>query len=168
MAPGSSEVSGGADGVRAVLDDGTTVEGDVLVGADGVHSLVRRAIDPEAPTGRYVGLTNFGGITRNTPVARDLEPEAWHFVFGSRAFFGAHPTPAGDVVWFVNVPREEISRDERASTTPEEWQAVAARAGPRRRGSGGRAGGRWRARAGRRQHLRPAARADVVARPRWC
>jgi len=117
-----AEVSGGEDGVRAVLDDGTTVEGDVLVGADGVHSLVRRAIDPEAPSGRYVGLTNFGGITRNTPVARDLEPEAWHFVFGSGAFFGAHPTPAGDVVWFVNVPRGEIGRDERVSTTPEEWR----------------------------------------------
>ena len=36
-----------------------------------------------------VGLTNFGGITRNTPIAGDLEPEAWHFIFGSKAFFGA-------------------------------------------------------------------------------
>ena len=115
-------VAGGADGVSATLEDGTTVHGDVLVGADGVHSLVRRTIDPDAPAGRYVGLTNFGGITRSTPLAATLEPEAWHFVFGSRAFTGAHPTPDGDVVWFANVPRDEISREERASTSDEQWQ----------------------------------------------
>ena len=85
-----------------------------------VHSLVRRTIDPPAPAGRYVGLTNFGGITRATPVARQLAPESWHFVFGRRAFFGAHPTPDGDVVWFANVPRPEIGRDERRTTTDEQ------------------------------------------------
>ena len=98
------------------------IAGDVLVGADGVHSLVRRTLDPNAPTGRYVGLTNFGGVTRSTPLAHQLAPEAWHFVFGSGAFFGAHPTPDGDVVWFVNVPRPEISAEERRSTSKEQWQ----------------------------------------------
>ena len=115
-------VSGGDGGVTATLEDGTTIGGDVLVGADGVHSLVRRTIDPDAPRGRYVGLTNFGGITRSTPVAQELAPETWHFVFGSRAFFGAHPTPDGDVVWFVNVPRAEISTEERRTTSMEQWQ----------------------------------------------
>ncbi|MEO7351909.1 MAG: FAD-dependent monooxygenase [Marmoricola sp.] len=117
-----ASVSGGAGGVSAVLEDGTIVAGDVLVGADGVHSHVRRRIDPHAPAGRYVGLTNFGGITRGTSLARELAPEAWHFVFGSAAFFGAHPTPDGDVVWFLNVPRSEISREERRATSPEKWQ----------------------------------------------
>ena len=101
--------------LRPVLD------GWVLVGADGVHSQVRQAIDAHAPAARYVGLTNFGGITRHTPIADDLEPEAWHFVFGSRAFFGAHPTPAGDVVWFVNVPEPEITHEQRRNTSEEQW-----------------------------------------------
>jgi salicylate hydroxylase len=35
-------------GVTAVLSDGTEVVGDVLIGADGVHSTVRRAIVAEA------------------------------------------------------------------------------------------------------------------------
>ncbi len=110
-------------GVRAVLSDGSTVHGDVLVAADGVRSSTRRALDPQAPDARYVGLANFGGITRGTTLASNLEPEAWHFVFGRRSFFGAHPLPTGDVVWFVNEPRPVISREERAATTQAEWLA---------------------------------------------
>lgn len=37
------------DGVTARFADGTTARGDVLIGADGVHSTVRRLIDPAAP-----------------------------------------------------------------------------------------------------------------------
>jgi len=109
--------------IRATYADGATEMADVLVGADGVHSVVRRLIDNDAPEGRYVGLTNFGGITSGGVVPVELEAEAWRFWFGRRAFFGAHPTPAGDVVWFVNPPRPAISEKERATTTNEEWQA---------------------------------------------
>ncbi|QXQ15495.1 FAD-dependent oxidoreductase [Skermania piniformis] len=37
------------DAVRAVFDDGSTVEAGVLVGADGLHSTTRTLIDPTAP-----------------------------------------------------------------------------------------------------------------------
>jgi 2-polyprenyl-6-methoxyphenol hydroxylase-like FAD-dependent oxidoreductase len=114
-------VTDAGDHVQATLSDGDVLTADLLVGADGVHSRVRQAIDARAPAARYVGLTNFGGITQNSPIAGDLEPEAWHFIFGSQAFFGAHPTPAGDVVWFVNVPEAEITRERRRNTTDEEW-----------------------------------------------
>src|SRR5215218_7015611 len=118
---GVAEVTDAGDHVEATLSDGDVLTADLLVGADGVHSRVRQAIDARAPAARYVGLTNFGGITQNSPIAGDLEPEAWHFIFGSQAFFGAHPTPAGDVVWFVNVPEPEITSDRRRKTTDEEW-----------------------------------------------
>ncbi len=110
-----------ADGVRAVLTDGSVVTGDLLVGADGVRSPVRRTIDPHAPEARYVGLTNFGGVTGGTRLGDDLTPQAWHFVFGRRSFFGAHPLPTGDVVWFVNPPRPQIGAEERSATPPEQW-----------------------------------------------
>lgn len=115
------DVSLTGEGIEVVTDDGP-VSGSFLVGADGVHSVIRRKIDPDAPGGRYVGLTNFGGITRSTPLAEDLPEEAWHFVFGQRAFFGAHRTPDSDVVWFANVPRSPITREERATTTDDRWQ----------------------------------------------
>ena len=112
-----------ADGATVVLEDGRRLDGDLVVGADGVHSIVRRVIDPTAAPARYVGLTNFGGITHGSPLAAALPQRQWHFVFGSRAFFGAHPTPEGDVVWFVNVPRQAIGEDERAATSPQQWQS---------------------------------------------
>ena len=107
-------------GVTALFQDGSRANGDLLVGADGIHSVTRRLIDPEAPLGRFVGLTNFGGITHGSSL--EVEPEAWHMVFGRRAFFGYHLAPNRDVIWFVNWPRAEISRDERSTTSDAAWK----------------------------------------------
>ena len=44
-------------GVSVALTDGTRIEADVLVGADGVHSAVRRLVfGPEEPFLRYLGF----------------------------------------------------------------------------------------------------------------
>ena len=110
--------------VLVSLADGTTLTGDLLVGADGIHSVTRSLIDPAAPAGRYVGLTNFGGITRGFDPA--VETEAWHMIFGRAAFFGYLVKADGDVVWFVNWPRPQISPDERDSTTNEVWKETLA------------------------------------------
>lgn len=111
------------DRIVATFEDGSTHTADLLIGADGVRSTVRRLIDPNAPQARYVGLTNFGGITAASAADHvDLEPQSWHFVFGRRAFFGAQRTPDGDVVWFVNAPRPAIGREERATTSDRSWQ----------------------------------------------
>lgn len=107
-------------GISARFDDGGSIGGDLLVGCDGIHSVVRRIIDPGAPDGRYVGLTNFGGIT--PAAAGGIEPESFHMIFGRRAFFGYAATPGGDVVWFVNHPRSQIDREEASSTSPGEWK----------------------------------------------
>jgi FAD-dependent urate hydroxylase len=107
-------------GVVARFDDGTRATGDLLVGADGVHSLTRRLIDPAAPDGRYVGLVNFGGYTHEA--APGAEPGVWHMIFGRRAFFGYVVDPAGATVWFANVPRAKVSQAERAATTAEQWR----------------------------------------------
>lgn len=116
-----ADVRDEGDQVMAVLDNGTEVAGDVLVGADGVWSRVRTAVDPAAPAPRRVGLANFGGITHDVDGA-GLAPGAWHFVFGRRCFFGAHPLPNGDVVWFVNEPRGPVTAEERRTTGESTWR----------------------------------------------
>jgi FAD-dependent urate hydroxylase len=107
-------------GVVARFDDGTTATADLLVGADGVHSVTRRMIDPAAPEGRYVGLVNFGGYTHDA--AAGAEPGIWYMIFGRRAFFGYVVDPGGGTVWFANVPRPQVGRAERAATTPDQWR----------------------------------------------
>ena len=107
-------------GVVARFDDGTRAAGGLLVGADGVHSAIRRLLDPAAPGGRYVGLVNFGGYTEDAPA--EAEPGAWHMIFGRRAFFGYVVDPAGGTVWFANVPRPPVGAAERDGTTAERWQ----------------------------------------------
>jgi 2-polyprenyl-6-methoxyphenol hydroxylase-like FAD-dependent oxidoreductase len=109
-----------AGGVVATFDDGTRATGDLLVGADGVHSVTRRLLDPAAPAGRYVGLVNFGGYTPGG--AGTGEPGAWQMIFGRRAFFGWVDDPDGGTIWFANVPRPAVSPAERAATTLEQWQ----------------------------------------------
>jgi FAD-dependent urate hydroxylase len=113
------EVDAGG-GVTAAFDDDTRATGDLLVGADGVHSVTRRLLDPAAPAGRYVGLVNFGGYTPGS--AGTTEPGAWHMIFGRRAFFGYVVDPEGGTVWFANVPRPAVTAAERAATSAEQWR----------------------------------------------
>jgi 2-polyprenyl-6-methoxyphenol hydroxylase-like FAD-dependent oxidoreductase len=109
------------DGVRAVFADGSEAVGDVLIGCDGVHSTVRRIIDPAAPAPTYAGLIGNGGYVRDVSV--DLEPGGYEMIFGKRAFFGYAMAPDGEVWWFANVPRgEEPARGEVEAVCGEEWR----------------------------------------------
>ncbi|WP_433060595.1 FAD-dependent oxidoreductase [Dactylosporangium sp. CS-033363] len=107
------------DGPVATFADGTTAAGDILIGADGIRSTVRGAIDPDAPSPRYAGLLGFGARCS----ADGLVPTGpkMHMVFGKRAFFGyqIEPDEAG---WFANLPHPTPMRTAEAAATPaEEW-----------------------------------------------
>ena len=52
-----TEVDNRADGVGVALSDGTTVEADLLVGADGIHSQIRGTVfGPESDYLRHLGV----------------------------------------------------------------------------------------------------------------
>ncbi|WP_340686162.1 FAD-dependent monooxygenase [Amycolatopsis coloradensis] len=93
-----------ASDVLATFEDGSTAEGDLLIGADGLRSRVRTIIDPRAPSPRYVPLLNTGGVAEGLRL--DDEPGVMHMTFGKRLFFTHIVHPDGGVWWFANVPRK--------------------------------------------------------------
>ncbi|MFI1761508.1 FAD-dependent oxidoreductase [Streptomyces sp. NPDC020800] len=103
-------------GVVAEFADGTRARADVLVGADGIRSTVRRLIDPSAPGPRYTGLLGFGAYSKaEVPRARS---DAMYFAFGEQAFLGYWPVPGGGTAWFANLPYDEPLGAEQARATP--------------------------------------------------
>ena len=88
--------------VHARFADGSTAAGDLLIGCDGIHSAVRRGIDPDARAPRYVPVLNVGGYIPDFIV--DVPPQEFRMQFGTRCFFAWFPTPDGGTVWFANPP----------------------------------------------------------------
>ena len=107
-------------GIRAVFADGSvSEEADILVGADGLRSTVRRLIDPASPQPRYSGQLGFGARVEGA----SLPPtgDRMYMAFGRRAFFGHQSFPDGSGVWFANLPHPYASWEEVQQTSNEEW-----------------------------------------------
>ncbi|HUS14506.1 MAG TPA: NAD(P)/FAD-dependent oxidoreductase [Chloroflexia bacterium] len=108
----------GSSEVVATFTDGSQARGNFVVGADGIHSCVRRLILPDAPAPHYTGLIGYGGFTHSTAVAPT--PGEQRMIFGKRAFFGYLVRESGAVWWFSNVPAaREPARGDAAAFVPE-------------------------------------------------
>ncbi|MFH8369988.1 FAD-dependent monooxygenase [Streptomyces sp. NPDC018031] len=106
--------------IVASFADGGRAQGDILIGADGIHSLTRKMIDAAAPRPRFTGQTTVCGFTRDVP--EPPGPGAYTMIYGKRAFFGCTVAPDGEVWWFANAPGPELPRAELAAVTPEQWR----------------------------------------------
>jgi 2-polyprenyl-6-methoxyphenol hydroxylase-like FAD-dependent oxidoreductase len=107
------------DGIAALFADGTRASADVLIGADGIHSTVRKLIDADAPEPRPDGLLGLGGESDVELAGRS---DSMQFVFGKRAFLGYWLQSNGRPAWFANLPSQQyISTAEARATPPEDW-----------------------------------------------
>lgn len=107
--------------VIAHFNDGTSAQGDCLIGSDGLHSRTRQIINPGAAKPVYTGLISCGGFAHSTALAPT--PDTQHFIFGGRAFFGYFVKASGDVWWFSNIAYPgEPRRSELAATAHATWQ----------------------------------------------
>lgn len=93
--------------IAAIFTDGSTAEGDFLIGADGVHSLVRQHVVPDGPKPFDTGLLSFGGFVRRTLLdAAGIGPRI-EATFGQAGFFGygyCSPDPEHGAMWWSTQP----------------------------------------------------------------
>jgi 2-polyprenyl-6-methoxyphenol hydroxylase-like FAD-dependent oxidoreductase len=70
-----------SEAVAAVLDDGLEIEGDLLVGADGIHSVVRRQLTGDDPP-LYAGYFGWRAVIDfDDPAVTETFTESWGATF---------------------------------------------------------------------------------------
>jgi 2-polyprenyl-6-methoxyphenol hydroxylase-like FAD-dependent oxidoreductase len=97
--------------VVAHFADGSSAEGDFVIGADGVHSVVRGHVIPDGPKPFDTGLIGFGGfvpraVIEHSPVGRRVVT-----TFGQSGFFGygfCSFDPADGVMWWSTQPSHGV------------------------------------------------------------
>ncbi|MCL7491714.1 FAD-dependent oxidoreductase [Streptomyces sp. MCA2] len=112
-------VENGADEVTARFADGSVATGDLLIGADGLNSIIRRSIAPGAEP-VYAGQSVFYGYTRSAPAAEGTGHIT--MVRGSTAAFGCAVSPDGEAYWFARVAGQAVPAEELAHPVPSRWR----------------------------------------------
>lgn len=113
-----------AGGITARFADSGTARGDLLAGADGIHSRTRRLILPDAPAPAFTGLVGVGGFVPRAalPPPTPAAEATMTFCFGKPgAFFGQAYVDQADaegLMWWSAVERARpLDGDGRAALT---------------------------------------------------
>jgi 2-polyprenyl-6-methoxyphenol hydroxylase-like FAD-dependent oxidoreductase len=108
------------DKVVVEFEDGSTAEGDYLIGADGaslllqinsgVRSAVRTQVFPGYPKPEFIGLNGAGGFVKKEDIPPNIPPSQLHsmnFVFGKNGFFGFSPASEGVILHYDQIDDRE-------------------------------------------------------------
>jgi 2-polyprenyl-6-methoxyphenol hydroxylase-like FAD-dependent oxidoreductase len=87
------------NGVRLEFEDGSSAEGDLLIGADGLHSKVRDIVgaQPAEPT----GWCSWQGLVTLPHVA---DKHVAQMIIGEHGNIGLWPAGGSDVQWWFDLP----------------------------------------------------------------
>lgn len=101
-----------AQGVRVRFRNGTEARGDLVIGADGLHSQVRASLHGQQPP-RYAGYIAWRGVVAFDH-ARLQSGETW----GRGARFGQVPMYGDRVYWFATRNAPPVNRAPLAKRLP--------------------------------------------------
>jgi 2-polyprenyl-6-methoxyphenol hydroxylase-like FAD-dependent oxidoreductase len=91
----------GAHRVEAVFTDGSRVQADLLIGADGIRSTVRRQTMPEVAP-RYAGYVAWRGIVEENQVPKPRQEMAFHHM--------VFCLPSGELAFSVPMAPDDTGR----------------------------------------------------------
>jgi FAD-dependent urate hydroxylase len=86
-------------GIRLEFDDGSWTEGDLLIGADGLHSVVRDIVG--APAAQPTGWCSWQGLV-TLPSLTDKHVA--QMIIGEHGSLGLWPAGGSDVQWWFDLP----------------------------------------------------------------
>jgi 2-polyprenyl-6-methoxyphenol hydroxylase-like FAD-dependent oxidoreductase len=90
--------------IELTLADGRTFQGDVLIGADGVGSVIRRQLHPDEPDPQSSGLLGVRGVAWD--VVEQLGHVSGAQYFGRGLEAGIARAGKREVYWYMSVPAD--------------------------------------------------------------
>jgi FAD-dependent urate hydroxylase len=97
-----------ASSASAIFSDGSRARGDLVVAADGTHSVLRSVVLGATLVRRFVGYTNYNGLV---PCGPGLPPaDTWTTFVGDHKRAAFMPVGAQRFYFFFDVPEAEPSR----------------------------------------------------------
>jgi FAD-dependent urate hydroxylase len=87
------------NGVQVGFEDGGVIEGDLLIGADGLHSVVRDVVGGRAP--EPTGWCSWQGLVDLPQIA---DKSVASIVIGEHGNTGVWPAGGSDVQWWFDLP----------------------------------------------------------------
>jgi salicylate hydroxylase len=92
-------------------------DSQLIVGADGIWSATRAAVDPTAPRPAYAGIYSVSGSSDTVPAG--LPKDGFNWIFARHGVFIYLPAPDGTVWWTAQVSAPQPPPDPAAVTVAE-------------------------------------------------